>query len=106
MTGTLPTEKRLDTLIDVCYGTKKVIVATDLIRRGVDIPNMKIVVNYDLPFTNGTEPSMKVYLHRSGRTGRFGKHGIIVTLIDSQQSFEAYKKIAQSFNFEPKQIFC
>lgn len=106
LTGSLTTEERLNTIKNAWNGRSKVLIATDGFRRGIDIPNTKIVVNFDLPFSSDSEPSYKVYLHRSGRTGRFGRHGIIITLIDTQHSLEAYNKISQSFNFVPKQIFC
>ncbi len=54
-------------------GTTKVIVATDIAARGIDIANLELVINYDLPDVAET------YVHRIGRTGRAGKHGTALT---------------------------
>ena len=52
-----------------------VLVATDVAARGLDIENVMVVVNYDLPTASDT------FVHRVGRTGRAGKHGVAVTLL-------------------------
>jgi ATP-dependent RNA helicase RhlE len=54
-------------------GTTKVIVATDIAARGIDIANLELVINYDLPDVAET------YVHRIGRTGRAGKRGTALT---------------------------
>ena len=56
------------------HGTVKVLVATDIVARGIDVPGVTHVVNYDLP----DEPES--YVHRIGRTGRNGAEGKAVTL--------------------------
>jgi len=55
----------------------RVLISTDVLSRGIDVPSVTVVVNYDLP--NGSE-KMETYLHRIGRTGRFGKKGLAVNL--------------------------
>lgn len=52
----------------------RILVATDVAARGLDIDHLELVINYDLPI------SPEVYVHRIGRTGRAGKQGIAVTL--------------------------
>lgn len=54
----------------------QVLLATDVASRGLDIPDVSHVINYDLPET------MEDYIHRIGRTGRANKHGIALTFID------------------------
>lgn len=105
ITGELKTSERLVIAQKFRNGAFKILAATDLMSRGMDFPKVKIVVNADLPFNGNFDPSYKVYLYRSGRNGRFSKHGIIITLIESPQSFEAYRKISEKFGFQPKQIF-
>jgi superfamily II DNA/RNA helicase len=57
-------------------GKVRVLLATDLAARGLDLPGLTYVVNFDLP------ENWSVYLHRSGRTGRMGKAGTCLTLGD------------------------
>ena len=56
-------------------GRIEVLVATDVAARGLDIPEVAVVVNYDLP----QDP--EAYIHRIGRAGRFGRPGLAVTLV-------------------------
>lgn len=55
--------------------TIRVLVATDIAARGLDIPNLEVVMNYDIPHVTGD------YIHRIGRTGRAGAQGLAITLI-------------------------
>jgi superfamily II DNA/RNA helicase len=55
-------------------------VATDVASRGLDIKDIKSVINYDFPQT------IEDYIHRIGRTGRFGRRGIAINLITTQES--------------------
>lgn len=54
----------------------QILIATDLASRGLDIPNVSHVINYDLP------ESIDDYTHRIGRTGRANKHGVALTFMD------------------------
>lgn len=65
--------ERLDVMNAFKIGTAKVLIATDVSSRGIDIPNVEYVVNYDLP----EQPEN--YVHRVGRTGRGTKKGIAVS---------------------------
>ncbi|MEP6958694.1 MAG: DEAD/DEAH box helicase, partial [Nitrospirota bacterium] len=60
-------------------GQTELLVATDVAARGLDIPSVSHVVNYDLP----TSP--EVYVHRIGRTGRAGREGAAITVIDPRE---------------------
>jgi ATP-dependent RNA helicase DeaD len=56
-----------------------VLVATDVAARGLDIDHVSHVINYDIP----TSP--EVYVHRIGRTGRIGREGVAITLVDPRE---------------------
>lgn len=58
-------------------GTHRIMVATDLAGRGIDVNDIRHVINYDVPSTH------EDYIHRIGRTGRFGKSGNALTLLVS-----------------------
>ncbi len=57
----------------------RVLVATDIAARGLDIPNLEIVINYDIPHVS------QDYIHRIGRTGRAGEEGLAITLLSPQE---------------------
>ncbi len=69
----------------------RVLVATDVISRGVDIPDIDLVINYDAP-GNAEE-----YVHRIGRTGRAGAEGVALTLINEadMEKFDAIEKLIE-----------
>ena len=54
-----------------------------------------VVVNFDMPVEPTGKPDFTTYLHRIGRTGRFGKSGIAVNFIDGQRSMAIMKKIEE-----------
>ena len=56
-------------------GHTKILVATDVAARGIDVDDVEAVIDYDLPNEN------EYYLHRIGRTGRAKKHGVAFTLL-------------------------
>jgi len=80
--GDLPQSRRLKVINDVKAGKTKILIATDVAARGLDIESLAMVVNYDLP----TEAEN--YVHRIGRTARAGKTGRAVTLASEQDVYE------------------
>jgi len=60
-------------------GKVRVLVATDIAARGLDIPNLAVVMNYDIPHVTGD------FVHRIGRTGRAGKQGLAITLVSPKE---------------------
>ena len=64
------------------------LLATDLVARGIDIDSLECVVNYELP------RDLETYTHRSGRTGRMGKEGYVITLISHPEELKTLKKYA------------
>jgi ATP-dependent RNA helicase RhlE len=61
-------------------GKMRVLVATDIAARGLDIPALEVVMNYDIPHVTGD------YIHRIGRTGRAGSKGLAITLISPKET--------------------
>merc|ERR1712196_19938 len=70
---------------------KRILVATDLFGRGMDIERVNIVINYDFP--DGPDQ----YLHRVGRAGRFGTKGLAISLISSNEDREILKQVQDRF---------
>ena len=61
------------------------------------VDNVCLVVNYDLPLTKNDEPDFETYLHRIGRTGRFGRKGTAINLVDSDSSMNVLQSIERHF---------
>ena len=59
---------------------------------------MTIVVNFDLPIDQSGRADCETYLHRIGRTGRFGKSGLAINLVDGQRSMEVLHEIQDHFS--------
>ncbi|HKM13629.1 MAG TPA: DEAD/DEAH box helicase, partial [Candidatus Methanomethylophilaceae archaeon] len=79
--GDMPQAKRERTIRSFRNDRFQVLIATDVAARGLDINNIDLVVNYDVP--NDSES----YLHRIGRTGRAGKEGVAVTFATKQEEY-------------------
>ncbi|KAF9647987.1 DEAD-domain-containing protein [Thelephora ganbajun] len=89
-------------------GQDKVLITTNVIARGIDIPQVNMVVNYDLPMMSERQqepgvndrldliPDVETYIHRIGRTGRFGRKGISVNFVHNQKSFQDMMTIQQA----------
>ncbi|MGE4420309.1 MAG: DEAD/DEAH box helicase [Sulfurimonas sp.] len=73
---------RLKTLNDFKEGKIKVLVATDIASRGLDIEELPFVINYELPSIP------EDYVHRVGRTGRAGREGMAISLIDIYEKYD------------------
>jgi superfamily II DNA/RNA helicase len=77
--GDMSQAARNRTLTSVRKGQVQVLVATDVAARGIDIPDITHVINFDIP------RQAEDYVHRIGRTGRAGRSGLAITLINHSQ---------------------
>ena len=68
-------------------GTSSILIATDVAARGIDVDDIDLVVNFDIP------QDMEYYIHRVGRTGRAGKKGLAITLISGSRQRGAIKDV-------------
>ncbi|MEI6767282.1 MAG: DEAD/DEAH box helicase [Bacteroidota bacterium] len=82
---------RLDAIKQLQQGTKRLLIATDIIARGMDIMDVSHVINFDMPDVPGD------YIHRLGRTGRADKDGIAISFIN-QTEREYQENIEQMMN--------
>jgi superfamily II DNA/RNA helicase len=80
MHGAMPQAVRQRRLESLRQGTTRILVATDVAARGIDVPNISHVINLGLPMK--TED----YVHRIGRTGRAGRNGMAITLADRRDA--------------------
>ena len=75
--GEMPQDRRNNAIARFRDGTVNVLLATDVAARGIDLPDVSHVINYDMP------RSADVYLHRIGRTARAGKKGNAISLLEA-----------------------
>lgn len=87
----LPQEERIARYKSFKEFNKRIMVATDLFGRGIDIERVNIVVNYDMPNDADT------YLHRVGRAGRFGTKGLAITLVSSAEDSQILNQVQERF---------
>lgn len=78
---------RLETIGQLKNFQQRILLTTDLTSRGIDIANIDLVINYDMPFDTST------YLHRMGRAGRFGTRGITITITSEEEELPILKHI-------------
>ncbi|KAJ7650018.1 P-loop containing nucleoside triphosphate hydrolase protein [Roridomyces roridus] len=90
-------------------GREKVLITTNVIARGIDILQVNMVVNYDLPLLyergghegpgfHGDNPDIETYIHRIGRTGRFGRRGISINFVHDKRTWLQMEKIEKDTN--------
>lgn len=89
-------ENRYDVLEEFRKGTKRIMIATDLIGRGIDLPQVTLVINYDLPTSNG---ALEQYIHRIGRCGRYGKRGVSINFV-TEGDASILVRVQQHYKFE------
>ncbi len=58
---------------------------------------MNLVVNFDLPLNRDRTPDFETYLHRIGRTGRFGKSGVAINFVQNDSDMKALNEISKHF---------
>jgi len=81
LNGDMNQQQRERTIDQMKSGKSSILVATDVVARGLDIPRISLVVNYDLPGDN------EAYVHRIGRTGRAGREGISISFCRPREMY-------------------
>jgi len=75
MHGDMTQQEREMIMKEFRSGSSRVLITTDLLARGIDVQQVSLVINYDLP-TNREN-----YIHRIGRSGRFGRKGVAINFV-------------------------
>jgi len=75
MHGDMPQSERDEIMEKFRSGESRVLITTDIWARGIDVSQVSLVINYDLP--NNRE----LYIHRIGRSGRFGRKGVAINFV-------------------------
>ncbi|XP_018867745.1 ATP-dependent RNA helicase DDX19B isoform X2 [Gorilla gorilla gorilla] len=98
LSGEMMVEQRAAVIERFREGKEKVLVTTNVCARGIDVEQVSVVINFDLPVDKDRNPDNETYLHRIGRTGRFGKRGLAVNMVDSKHSMNILNRIQEHFN--------
>ena len=86
----MTSEERSNIMKKFRAGDIRVLISTDLLSRGIDVQQISLVVNYDIPFEKET------YVHRIGRSGRYGRKGVAINLVN-KKDFQRFKTIQETY---------
>lgn len=103
--GDMSVEERDEMIQKFRTGEVSVIITTNMLARGIDVPEVQIVINFDVPTL--TEKDVRRgdsdnYMHRIGRTGRFGTKGIAITIYDRDEDKIYLDQILEYFSMHAK----
>lgn len=78
--GGMEPEVRNETMREFREGASRILISTDLLARGIDVHQVGLVINYELPVKKEN------YIHRIGRSGRYGRKGVAINLISNHEA--------------------
>jgi|Transcript_35663 superfamily II DNA/RNA helicase len=96
--GGLDQQERLERYNKFKEYKSRILVSTDIFGRGVDFERVNIVINYDMP------PSADQYLHRVGRSGRFGTKGLGISFVSSEDCSSVLEQVQSRFEVEISEL--
>jgi translation initiation factor 4A len=91
--GELTSEDRKNVMKDFRSGHTRILLSTDLLSRGIDVQQLSLVINFDLP------KSKETYIHRIGRSGRYGRKGVAINLV-TDRDMNSMKEIESFYDTE------
>lgn len=97
MHGEMPQKEREAIMNDFRQGNSRVLITTDVWARGIDVQQVSLVVNYDLP------PNRENYIHRIGRSGRFGRKGVAINFV-TQDDIRILRDIEQYYSTQIEEM--
>jgi translation initiation factor 4A len=95
--GELTSQERKKTMEEFKSGHTRILLSTDLLSRGIDIQQLSLVINFDLP------KSKETYIHRIGRSGRYGRKGVSINLV-TDRDIDYMKEIESFYDTEIKEM--
>lgn len=78
-------------------GTTNVLITTNVLARGIDVAGVSLVINFDIPLGRDHQPDPETYLHRIGRTGRFGRKGCAINFVFDNKSKQDLAEIEEYY---------
>merc|ERR1719411_1494612 len=89
----IPNNERKRVMREFRAGQSRVLISSDLLARGIDVQQVSLVINYDIPRPHQKES----YIHRIGRSGRYGKKGCAINFV-TEQDVRALRTIEQFYS--------
>lgn len=97
MHGDMPQKERDAIMTEFRAGHARVLITTDVWARGIDVQQVSLVINYDLPFNR------EAYLHRIGRSGRFGRKGVAINFV-RQEDVKELRALEQFYAIQIEEM--
>jgi ATP-dependent RNA helicase DDX19/DBP5 len=99
--GGMEKEARDKVVKEFREGTTKILISTDVLSRGFDVTQVTLVINFDVPTERDMRvPAYETYLHRIGRSGRFGRKGAAFNLVTGEAEIQILEQISDYFKHE------
>jgi len=102
--GDMSPDQRDAVIDEFRRGMTKVLLTTNVLARGIDVLQVSLVINFDMPMSldegGKRYPDPETYLHRIGRTGRFGRTGCAINFVHNKESMDAMLAIQEFFGRE------
>jgi len=95
--GSLTTQEREGVMNQFRQGDIRILLSTDLLSRGIDVQQLSLVINYDLPMQKET------YIHRIGRSGRYGRKGVAINFVTDRDLHDLHE-LQTFYNTEIKEM--
>jgi len=97
MHGDMSPQEREVIMKEFRSGSSRVLITTDLLARGIDVQQVSLVINYDLP------ANRENYIHRIGRSGRFGRKGVAINFV-TDDDVRTLREIEQFYNTKVEEM--
>lgn len=97
MHGDMKQDERDSVMNDFRTGNSRVLISTDVWARGIDVQQISLVINYDLPLDK------EHYIHRIGRSGRFGRKGVAINLI-TKNDLDEFEDLQRFYSIKIKEM--
>ncbi|KAI3382183.1 hypothetical protein SNEBB_008844 [Seison nebaliae] len=103
LSADLRIEERKKVIDSFRKGDIRFLISTNVVARGIDVEQVNLVLNYDLPQVEGLI-DLETYVHRIGRTGRFGRRGIAINFCKTEREVHMLDEIKSNFTVEIKEL--
>ena len=95
--GEITKSERERKLLDFKNGKTRILLSTDLLARGIDVQQLNLVINFDLP------RSKETYIHRIGRSGRYGRKGVAINLVNNREA-EYLRELEEHYKIQINEL--